>query len=341
MTNRKTAEQIKEEILSCLNEQPSSIEQIRIKIESNWSTVNSYLDELSKEGKVKEIISADKAKIYQRVFGDTYFDLPITGNERKKFRALFSLIIKKYKDVNMTPNKTQLAKAAVNVIKNPNSELELPVAEYLYGAVPLMIANPSEEYTNEFEFNNEQKLAKIIETYIKETKYDSMKKIKEKNHLNYCDRLYSIHDAFLKLSEEEKWNKEKIFKVLNDFFIACPIDEEFNEIFLFTQRFVSTVRKLSYFDLLENNKTKILLTFEALWKYIATYKFYVSMTNRINDKNILNLYLGNAISVRRMCAEESLTDLYSIYWSKIDKREIKPAVSLNEISEIMQDWTGE
>ena len=44
---------------------------------------------------IYEIISADKAKIYQKIFGDTYFDIPITEKERKEFRTLFSLVIKK------------------------------------------------------------------------------------------------------------------------------------------------------------------------------------------------------------------------------------------------------
>ena len=58
MIIRKTAKQIQEEILSCLNEGPLSIEQVRIKVESNWSTVNNYLEDLGKNGKVKEIISS-------------------------------------------------------------------------------------------------------------------------------------------------------------------------------------------------------------------------------------------------------------------------------------------
>ena len=50
MVIRKTSPQIKEEILSILNEGPHSIEQLRIKLDSNWSTTNNYLQELSKEG---------------------------------------------------------------------------------------------------------------------------------------------------------------------------------------------------------------------------------------------------------------------------------------------------
>src|SRR3989338_9834579 len=123
MTVRKIPEQIKEEILDALKESPLSIEQLRKKVESNWSTVNTYLEELSKDGKVKEILSADKAKIYQRAFGDTYFDIPITDMERKKFRTLFSIILQEYKLKGETPTKTCFSKCAVHVIRKNIPEL--------------------------------------------------------------------------------------------------------------------------------------------------------------------------------------------------------------------------
>lgn len=347
MKARKNSDQIKEEILGALKEAPLSVEQIRKKVESNWSTVNNYLVELSKEGEVKEIISADKAKIFQRVFRDTYFDIPISEEERKKFRKLFSLIIKKYKEENKIPNKTELSKAAVKVINSQECGLsDLPTAWYIYGIIPLMIADPSQQYLEEIdleeiEFKYTEKINSIIEIYIKETKQKKSKQIQEEQHKEYNDRLYILNDAFLKLTEEKEWDKQKIFENLNEFFIACPIDEEFKEVFRLTERFISVIRKLSYFNALENNRNKILITFDALWKFIATYKFYQSMKKRIPDKDLLNLYLGNALAIRKEFAEESLSDLYSVYWSKIDSREIKLSEEAVKIKEIMQGWTGE
>ncbi len=344
MAIRKNPQQIKEEILSSLNESPLSTEQIRKKVESNWSTINNYLEELSREGKVKEIISADKAKIYQRVFGDTYFDLPITDTERKKFRTLFSLIMKKYKEVNKTPNKTELAKTAVNVINYPESGLfELPTVWYLYGAIPLMIADPSQDYQEEWIFEHKQKINNIVEIFIIRNHNKKTKQIQKEQHLEYNDKLYQLKDIFLELTEEYSWNKEKIFEILNEFCIACPIDEEFKEVFWLTERFVSIVRKLSYFDNLENHRTKILLTFDSIWKFIATYKFYqtISVKRRFSDKNLLKLYLGSPLENRKTCAKEALSDLYSIYLSKMDNRDISASSEVQKVREIMQDWTGE
>ena len=171
MAVRKTPQQIKEEILSILNDGPLSIEQIRKKVESNWSTINVYLEELSKEGKVKEIVSADKAKIYQRILGDTYFDMPITDNERKKFRTLFSLILQEYKLIGSIPTKTHFAKCAVHVIKNESSGLsDLPTIWYLYGLIPQMIADPSQDYQEEINLDHKVKIKNLINEYINKPK---------------------------------------------------------------------------------------------------------------------------------------------------------------------------
>ena len=341
---KKNREEIKQAIILALEQKPLSTQQISEKIMSNWSTVNEVLEDLKIDGQVKEIISADKAKIYQKITGDTYFDIPISSDERKKFRTLFSLIIKKYKETNETPNKTQLAKVAVKVINSQESGLsELPTVWYLYGMIPLMIADPSQDYQEEFIFEHKQKIMNIIAIFVRENKDKKTKQIQKEQHQEYNDKLYQLHDDFLELIEKNSWNNGQIFELLNEFFIVCPINEEFKEIFTLTERFISTVRKLSYFDRLENHRTKILLTFDALWKFIATYKFYetISFKRKFSDKNLLNLYLGNAISVRKSCAEESLSDLYSVYLSKLDDRKLELTPGAEKVREIMQGWTGE
>jgi hypothetical protein len=341
---KKSREEIKQAIILALEQKPLSTQQISEKIMSNWSTVNEVLEGLKAEGKVREMVSADKAKIYQRIVGDTYFDIPISSDERKKFRTLFSLIIKKYKEINETPNKTQLAKVAVKVINSQESGLsELPTVWYLYGMIPLMIADPSQDYQEEFIFEHKQKIMNIITIFIRDNKDKKTKQIQKEQHQEYNDGLYQLHDDFLELIEKNSWNNDQIFKLLNEFFIICPINEEFKEVFTLTDRFISTVRKLSHFDRLENHRTKILLTFDALWKFIATYKFYetISFKREFSDKNLLNLYLGNAISVRKSCAEESLSDLYSVYLSKLDDRELELTPEAEKVREIMQGWTGE
>ena len=71
---KKTPEEIKRRILSGLDKQqkPLSIQEISKEINSNWTTVREYLEELTEEGKVKEIIATDRIKYYQKITGDTY-----------------------------------------------------------------------------------------------------------------------------------------------------------------------------------------------------------------------------------------------------------------------------
>lgn len=349
MTIRKTAEQIKEEILFQLREAPLSIEQIRKKVESNWSTINNYLDELSKDGKVKEIISADKAKIYQRVFGDTYFDIPITDEERKKFRALFSLILQEYKSKNMMPRKTHFAKCAVHVIKNESSGLsDLPTIWYLYGLIPQMIADPSQEYQEEFELEHKIKIKNLIKDFIEKNGGKSSGQIEREQHKEYGEELYLLSDDFFKIINKSKLENEEILKILNDFFIACPIDNEFPEIFDLTEKVLSLIRKMDLIGIkLQNYKKEILLTFDSLWKFIALYKLYKSRTvgkNALNKEVLLKFYIGSTLESRRKTLQECLLELNTDYLNKLsefDLNKIKLSSEVQDIRKIMEDWTGE
>lgn len=341
---RKTPQQIKEEILSSLNEEPLSIEQLRIKLNSNWSTTNNYLQELSKEKKVKEIISANKTKIYQRIFGDTYFNLPLDQELKKKFKTLFYLILQVYKKNSQVPTKTQLSKCAVEVIKNKNSELDLPVIWYLYGLIPLMVADPSENYSEEISFKKKSNIIQIIESYRDKNHIKSSRQIDKEQHKEYEEeeKLYVLADQFSSLIDENKF--EEAIKILNKFYIACPIDESFPEVFDFTDRFFSTLNKLSKFENLENYRREIVSTFDSLWKYITTYKVYQSLSklNIISDKKILfDFYISDILELRKNCFQESFSELYSIYLSNLKEKEIKLSNESKNVRDILEGWTIE
>lgn len=349
MAIRKTAEQIKDEILSNLNKEPLSIEQLRKRVDSNWSTINNYLEELSKEGKVKEIVSADKAKIYQRVFGDTYFDIPITDEERKKFRTLFSLIMQAYKTKSVIPTKTHLAKCAAHVIKNKSSGLsDLPIVWYLYGLIPQMIADPSQEYQEEIILENKIIIKNLIVEFINKNKRKGSGQIQKEQHKEYGEELYILSDEFFKVLNKQEWKNEEVLDILNKFFIACPVDEEFPEIFDLTERVFSIIEKLALIGVaLQNHRKEILLSFDSLWKFIALYKLYKSKTtgeNAINKETLLKFYIGSALENRKRNIYESMSELNSVYLNNLiyfDPSRIKLPKEVSEIRKIMQSWTGE
>ena len=346
---RKTSDQIKDEILFSLNTHPLSIDQIRKKVESNWSTINNYLDELTKEGKVKEIITSDKSRIYQRIFGDTYFDIPITELQRKKFRTLFSYILEESKKQKYSPKKTHFAKCAVELIKNPLLKLsDLPVVSYIYGSIPLMIADPGINYSNEFNFDNEEEIKTQIKIFIEKNKHNSSNKVKIESHKKYEDDLYNLSDIFYKEINSKDMSTDKIAKLLDDFFIACPVDSNFPEVFEYTEKVTSTIRKLILLDknILEYRK-EILTTFDSLWKLIALYKLYNSssiLDNGLDKETLFKFYLSHTFDSRKKTLEEDIREITSIYLNKLasfDQNKIILSDDSKKIREIMKDFTGE
>lgn len=349
MVVRKTAEQIKEEILSYLKETPLSIEQLRIKLGSNWATTNNYLAELSKEGKVKEIISTDKAKIYQRIYGDTYFNLPITDEQRKKFHTLFFMIIEEYRKHKKVPTKTHIAKCAVHVIDNKDAGLEdLPIAWYLYGMMPLMAIDTNQDYSEEFPLKHKEKVKGIISEFYDKNRDKGSGQIQKEQHKKYNEEIYVLSDKIFKTLNKDKFDNKEILDSLNELFIVCPVDNEFPEIFDLTEKVLSIIEKLALIGVeLKTYRKEVLLLFDSLWKLIAIYKLYKSITTgpyAMKKETVKRLYLGSPLEERKRILNESFSDLNSTYLANLaefDVSKLKLSEEAKEINKIMGTWTGE
>jgi len=346
---RKTPEEIKQRILEALNDKPLNAQEISKAISSNWSTVKTYVDDLINKEKVKEIYFGEKNIIYQKITGDTYFDIPISDEERKKFRTLFYLIIQEYKKRKKFPTKTHLAKCAVHVIKNEDSGLsKLPIVWYLYGMIPLMISDPSQDYQEETKFEHEIKIINLINDFIVKKGEKGSGQIQIEQHKEYGEELYTLSDEFFKITNLSEWDDKEILEVLNKFFIACPVDKEFPEIFDLTEVVLSIIRKLTIMNIpLQRYRKEILLTFDSLWKLIALYKFYKSKTigkDAMNKETLLRFYVGHAFESRRRNLQETILELNSTYLNNLanfDISKIKLSKEVQEVRKIMEDWTGE
>jgi len=347
---RKTAQEIKNKILLQLEMQPLSVEQLRRNIkDSNWATINKYLEELKEEGQVREIISTDKIKIYQKIMGDTYFDLPITEEQRKKFHTLFAMIFNEYKKRGKMPTKTHVAKCAVHVIDNEESGLnDLPIIWYLYGMMPLMAVETTAEYSKECQLEREKEIQNLIVEFVNKNGEKKSSQIQKEQHRKYNEETYVLSDDLFDILSRPKFENKEILDLLSKFFIACPVDKEFLEVFDLTDRVVSVIQKMNLIELkLQKFRKEILLTFDSLWKFIALYKLYKSRTtgkNSMKKEVLLNFYLGSTIEDRKRTLYESLSELNSVYLNKlmkfdIDKIEISEEVK--GIRRIMEDWTGE
>jgi len=350
MVIRKTSQQIKEEILSQLDKQTLSVEQLRKNIEdSNWATINKYLEELKGDEQVREIISTDKIKIYQRIMKDTYFNLPITEEQRKKFHTLFAMIFNEYKKHGKMPTKTHVAKCAVHVIDNKETGLnDLPIVWYLYGMMPLIAIDTNVNYIEECLLEHKKKIQNLIIKFVNENGEKKSSQIQKEQHRKYNEETYVLSDNLFKILNKPEFKNKEILTLMSNFFIACPAEEEFIEVFDLTERVISVIRKLDLMNLkLQKYSKEILLTFDSLWKFIALYKLFKSLSRGINPMKkeiILNFHLGGAIEDRKRVLNESLSELNSIYLNKlakfnVDKIEIPEEVK--EIRRIMEDWTGE
>lgn len=348
---RKFPRQIKDEILSHLNKQPLSVEQLRKNIkDSNWATINKYLEELKEEGQVREIISTGKIKIYQKIMGDTYFDLPITEEQRKKFHTLFSMILNEYKNKRgKMPTKTHVAKCAVHVIDNKESGLnDLPIVWYLYGMMPLMAINTNEDYSKEYNLEHKTKVQHLIVEFVDENGEKKSSQIQKEQHKKYKEETYVLSDELFEILNKPKFENKEILDLLSEFFIACPSEQEFLEVFDLTDRVISVIQKMNLIELkLQEFRKGILLTFDSLWKFIALYKLCRSRSTGLNPMNkgiLINFYLGGAIEERKRSLQESLSELNSVYLNKLsefDVEKIKLSEEAKEVRKIMEDWTGE
>ncbi len=347
---RKSPQQIKDEILSQLEFEPLSVEQLRKNIkDSNWATINKYLEELKDNGRVKEIISTGKIKIYKKVMGDTYFDLPINEKQRRKFHSLFSMIFNEYKKRGEMPTKTHVAKCAVQVIDNKESGLEdLPIVWYLYGMIPLMAVDTTTQYLEEETLTNKTKVRNLIIEFIDENRKRKSNQIQKKQHKKYNEEIYVISDNLSEILNQPEFANKEILDLLSKFFIACPVDPEFIEVFDLTDKVISIIQKLDLMGLkLQQFRKEILLTLDALWKFIALYKLYKSLTtgaNSMKKEVLLNFYLGGAIEDRKRSLYESISNLNSIYLNELyqfDVEKIKLSGEVKQLRKIMENWTGE
>lgn len=343
MKIKKTVLEIEEKIISKLKSGPKTISEIAEGISSNWLTVEKFLKKLKEDKKVKELVSTEKKKVYQLVIGDTYFNLPMNQVQRKKFRTLFNLILQTYREKNKIPTKTHLSKCAVEIIRNKDSELgDLPVIWYLYGMIPLMVADPLENYSEEIHLENKKGIKKIIQVYINKNHNLLSKELDKQQHKEYGEELYQLADKFKDIIKKDTF--EGALNILNKFYIACPIDEDFPEVFDFTDRFFSTLNKLSNFVNIKEYKKEIRSTFDSLWNYIATYKCYQSVEKlKIipNKELLLEFYIGNVLEARKTCFEESFSELYSIYLSNLNEKEIELSGEAKNVRDILEGWTGE
>lgn len=341
-SERRGGEDIRKSILECLNKGPSSVKSISDSIGGNWKTISNYLEELKNEKKVKEIISTDQVKFYQKITGDTYFDIPLDQAHRNILNYIYSKIIEIFRlEKKVIPKKTEFAKIAVDVIYDLKLEKEIPIVWYIYGQITLMVADPMREYIISAIPNNKSEIDSSIIKIIKNQKHRSIHELKQDHYLRYGNEYYGIKEDLL-YALGNKNNQKEILNLFNKFYLKCPIDNNI-EIFEYTERLYSVVGKLTYLSKLDENRVKIIVALECLWKLLASYALVESLARypEYKKEELMQFYIGPTLDSKKIQVEESMLELESIYLSNLDEKDIPLSKEAAEVRKIMADWTGE
>lgn len=338
INERKTPEEIKRKILEALNDKPLNALEISKAINSNWSTVKSHIDELIQIGKVKEIKATDKGGYYQKITGDTYYNIPISEEQREQFKFLFNLIIQEYKKANRLPKKTELAKDSVDAINQLN--LKLPTAWYIYGQIPIMIPDPTKEYLTDYVPKNAIEIQKVVSNIVKDHDKILIRELKHAHYAKYDNSFYLMKEELLKEVDSMK-NEKEIMLLFTQFYIKCPISK-FPETFDLTERLFAVTKKLQILGILKAHKVEVMLSLETLWKFIASYTLLdsISQNPQYKREELVQFNLGPAIETKKYCAEEVISNLESVYLSELPNKEIDISDDAKEVREIMSDWDG-
>src|SRR3989344_3509174 len=321
---RKTPEQIKQRILEELDKQqkPLSVQDISKEIGSNWLTIKDYIQELQQERKVKEIVLGDK-KVFRLVREDTYLDIPITKDEKEKFYFLFDNARRLFKEFGKEPTKTDINKSIIKAIDKFN--LEVPTVWYLYGKMALLKYELEKDYFTPHAPKNYKEIVNFLQETINQiSKKKNSKEVREDQYICYGKTLYQIKEEIYQfiLKEDINKNKEKLKELFSSFLVCLPSQDDFNEINELVSKFIMIIRKMTYLENLNLSKKQVIESFDAIWKMIAMYMFYNSLTEYSRFKNkeeIKSLYFEDALNNKISIAQEMISDLEIEYLNSLSK----------------------
>jgi len=333
---RKTPEEIKKRIIESLNDKPLNAQEISKQIGSNWSTVREYVEQLVREAKVKEIIFGGSS-IYQRITGDTYFNLPIKENERDTLKFIFSNAIKEYKELIGKPiRRTDLAKLTDYV--NSELKLQLPIVWYIYGPMPLMIIDLQKDYSTNFVPKNAEEIKKNIKAWIRDKRKDKVREVIQECYNNSNEKLYKI-----KLSLFDKFEKNDykgLYQTAKDFYLTYLAS--YNDDSKIVERIYEVVSGSDYLGILKEPKikNKILLTLNDIWKYIASKALLKSLLVLGYEKESAELFMSPVIETKKYLSEESLKEIEEEYIERLPETsiQIKASETGKKVSEAMNKW---
>ncbi|MFH1801809.1 MAG: hypothetical protein ABH804_03200 [archaeon] len=311
---KKTPEQIKEDILNELKEGPKTISEISENINSNWLTIEKFLDELmqEKERKVYELISASKSKVYCSSEDLAFYCLPFKEEVRGNTLSLLHTISNIWrKKTNQEISRTKLQKIAVKLIEDGDIK-NVPILNFHYGqTLALRYENNLIDYKT-FNLNSKQQtlLSQLIDKYkdwsahrvqLEQYEKPEMKFYYEKEtkttNLFVANNLKDLKESILKLSSFYPIELKESFEVF-DKFVYCVIN----------------IINLEDSEELKNYLMKLKEIFTLVWDCLTTEYFFYDAENLISEEkrelfyqiksNQLNSKIANIETVLNELKEE-------------------------------------
>lgn len=305
---KKTPEEIRLEILNQLKNGPKTIAEIGENIGSNWLTTEKFLVELKDEGKILEIVSTTKMRIFRRTDDLAFYGIPFSEKIRNSSASLLFTIADKWKkDTGEIPARTLLQKVAVELIEGSEGKLgEIPILRFHYGQT--LAVRYDESYSIEqkpFSLTTEQLnfLSSLIKKYQgKSLRHAKLNQYKKKGMEFYLEKEENVTGGF---SEEDY---QKIEKSLLRLSIFYPIELK-NSFPLFDKLVycATALLNLKEIEVKKEYFNKIKETFYLLWDAITTeYFFYDSDRHILPEKkelfnqiknSVLNPKIANLLSI--------------------------------------------
>ncbi len=325
MVNRRNAEQIQEDILSHLKEGPKSIKKLSELTESTWATINTHLNNLKEENKVREILSVNNMRVFIRSDYPVFYGLPLDKEKRNLSLYLLAKIIDSWKNTHdgEIPNKTTVQKIAVEIAKNEPS-LNLPVVRFHYGKVLPVSIEPQNANQILIDYNvskpkNSDDILKKINHEIKNGNHTNIAwKEKKKQYEKHKDmKIYLLKDKIEYASHNKDDFKAETEKIIYDFFLEIPSTQRYSYYLQRYHDFISAFEFIIHSSEFEKEKKQyiqeIIEVFDSIWQSLTTQFFFEDFGSQ-TDKELEEIQENiekNTFEIDIFQIDDKITNLLS------------------------------